>query len=385
MKTLPAAVDIVVVGGGIIGVSCAHRLAESGVDVLLLERGPLGGGSTAKAAGGIRSSFTSRVNIELGLAGLEEYAAFADRYGTEIDFRRDGYLYLLTDPAELPEFERGVALQNSYGVHSRLVDAAEAKRVSPLIDTEGVVAAVWSPGDAKATPDSAVQGYARAARAHGATLRTGVTVDGIDRDGDEITGVRTSAGRVRTPAVLCAAGAWSRAVGAFAGVDLPVEPHRRQVVFTGPVAGIPDSVPLTVEMPSAFYFHREGDGLAMSFPDPLARPGFDTRYEAGTWLPRLAELAQRRVPSVFDAGVRTAWAGLYEMTPDHNQLVGEAAGVSRFLYAAGFSGHGFQMGPAIGVVMRDLFLGRTPAIDIAELDVRRFAERTATAAEHNIV
>jgi sarcosine oxidase subunit beta len=385
MESLPERTDVVVIGGGIIGVACAYRLAAAGVSVLLLERDSLGAGSTAKAAGGIRSSFTTRVNIEIGLRGLAEYASFAETYGTEIDFRRDGYLYLITDPADLPEFERCVGLQNSYGVRSRLVEPAEARRFSPLIDTEGVVAALWSPEDAKATPDSAVQGYARAARGHGAVLRTGVEVVGIERDGDEITGVRTSDAFVRTNAVVCAAGAWSGRVGEFAGVDLPVRPFRRQVVFTGPVAELPESVPLTIEMPSAFYFHREGLGLAMSFCDGDGDPGFDTRYQPGDWLPKLAEIAARRVPAVLDAGIRSGWAGLYEVTPDRNQIVGESVHLSRFFYATGFSGHGFQMGPAVGELVRDLYLGRTPSVDITELDVRRFADDRAVTREHNIV
>ncbi|MFJ8917334.1 NAD(P)/FAD-dependent oxidoreductase [Amycolatopsis sp. NPDC102389] len=385
MESLPERTDVVVIGGGIIGVACAYRLAAAGVSVLLLERDILGAGSTAKAAGGIRSSFTTRVNIEIGLRGLAEYASFAETYGTEIDFRRDGYLYLVTDPADLPEFERCAELQNSYGVRSRLVEPAEARRFSPLIDTEGVVAALWSPDDAKATPDAAVQGYARAARGHGAVLKTGVEVVGIERDGDEITGVRTSGGFVRTDAVVCAAGAWSGRIGELAGVELPVRPYRRQVVFTGPVADLPESVPLTIEMPSAFYFHREGLGLAMSFCDGDGDPGFDTRYQPGEWLPKLAEIAARRVPAVLDAGIRGGWAGLYEVTPDRNQIVGESVHLSRFFYATGFSGHGFQMGPAVGELVRDLYLGRVPAIDITGLDVRRFAGDRAVTREHNIV
>lgn len=371
--------EIVVIGGGVIGVSCAFRLAEAGVDVLLLDRAGLGEASTAKAAGGIRSSFTHRVNVELGLRGLAEYSAFP----AEIDFRRDGYLYLITDPADVPAFERCLELQREHGVRSRLIDAAEARRVMPLLDAEGVVAALWSEDDAKATPDAVVQGYARAARACGARLRTGVEVTGIERDGSVLTGVVTSAGFIRTGAVVCAAGAWSGRVGELAGLDLPVRPFRRQVVFTGPM-DLPERVPLTIEMPSAFYFHREGPGLAMSFCEDDGFPGFSTRYEPGAWLDRLAELAGHRVPAVLDAGIRTAWAGLYEMTPDHNQIIGESVELSRFFYATGYSGHGFQMAPATGELIRDLYLGREPAIDISDLDVRRFAKASATR-EHNIV
>ncbi len=377
--------ECVVIGGGVIGVSCAFRLAEAGVDVLLLERGELGGGSTAKAAGGIRSSFTTRVNVELGLRGLAAYSAFSRDFGVEIDFRRDGYLYLLTDTADVPAIGHCAELQREYGVRSRLLDPAEAKDALPLIETDGIVAALWSPDDAKATPDAVVQGYARAARACGATLRTGVEVTGIERDGDTLTGVVTTAGFVRTGAVVCAAGAWSGRIGELAGLELPVRPYRRQVVFTGPVPGLPESVPLTIELPSAFYFHREGPGLAMSFSENDGFPGFGTGYEPGEWLPRLAELAGRRIPAVLDAGVRTAWAGLYEMTPDRNQIIGRSVLLSRFFYATGFSGHGFQMAPATGELIRDLYLEREPAVDIAELDVRRFEAGDTAPVEHHIV
>lgn len=377
--------EVVVIGGGVVGVSCAFRLAEAGADVLLLERGGLGEGSTAKAAGGVRSSFTSRVNVELGLRGLAEYSAFSGTFGTEIDFRRDGYLYLITDPADVPAIGHCAELQREYGVRSHLLDPAEVRDIVPLVEPAGIVAALWSPDDAKATPDAVVRGYARAARACGATLRTGVEVTGIERDGDALAGVVTTAGFVRTGAVVCAAGAWSGRVGELAGLDLPVRPFRRQVVFTGPVPGLPGSVPLTIELPSAFYFHREGPGLAMSFCEDDGFPGFGTHYEAGEWLPRLAELAGRRIPAVLDAGVRTAWAGLYEMTPDRNQIIGESVLLSRFFYATGFSGHGFQMAPAAGELVRDLYLGRSPAVDIGALDVRRFAAGDTAPAERHIV
>jgi sarcosine oxidase subunit beta len=383
--SLPPMAECVVIGGGVIGVSCAFRLAEAGVDVLLLERGELGGGSTAKAAGGIRSSFTTRVNVELGLRGLAAYSAFSRDFGVEIDFRRDGYLYLLTDPADVPAIGHCAELQREYGVRSHLLDPAEAKDVLSLIEPAGIVAALWSPDDAKATPDAVVQGYARAARACGATLRTGVEVTGIERDGDTLTGVVTTAGFVRTGAVVCAAGAWSGRIGELAGLELPVRPYRRQVVFTGPVPGLPESVPLTIELPSAFYFHREGPGLAMSFSEDDGFPGFGTAYEPGGWLPRLAELAGRRIPAVLDAGVRTAWAGLYEMTPDRNQILGRSVLLSRFFYATGFSGHGFQMAPAAGELIRDLYLEREPAVDITELDVRRFGSAGTAPVERHIV
>jgi sarcosine oxidase subunit beta len=253
-----------------------------------------------------------------------------------------------------------------------MVEPAEAQRLSPLITTDGLLA--FSPTDGHCSPESVVLGYATAARRHGARLVTGCEVTGIERAGSSVTGVVTDRGTVRTPLVVCAAGAWSQEVGRWAGVDLPVTPVRRQVLTTpsGPAgAPLPDDLPMTIDFATSFYFHREGPGLLLGMSDPDEPPGFDTRRDDG-WFPRLSAAVERRAPGLLDVGLSGGWAGLYEMTPDHNGLVGEAEGVSRFLYATGFSGHGFLMGPAVGEVMRDLVLGRPTAVDVSALDVGRF-------------
>ncbi len=384
---IPRRAEVVVVGGGVIGTSCAFHLAEAGVgDVVLVERDRLGSGSTCRAVGGVRSSFTSRANIEIGLRSLEAYSRFPERPGQEIDLRRVGYLYLISDAEDLAAFESGVALQRSLGVQSRIIEPSQAKRLSPLIETDGLLAAAWSPQDGTATPESVVLGYAAGARRHGAVLRTGVTVTGVDVDAGEVTAVRTDAGAISTGTVICAAGAWSARIGAMVGVDLPVTPYRRQVVFTEPILGLPDRLPLTVDFPSTFYFHGEGRGLVLGFSDPDEPPGFNLDYETEEWLPKLFALAERRAPSVLDAGLTGGWAGLYEITPDHSQIIGEVGEVSRFLYATGFSGHGFLMGPAVGEIIRDLYLGRPPFLDVSGFDVGRFSGPAAPVArEHNIV
>jgi sarcosine oxidase subunit beta len=369
----PDRASVVIVGGGVMGVSAAFHLAEAGVrDVVLLERGALGSGSTVKAAGGVRAQFSDEVNIRLGARSLEAFARFPTRPGQEIDLRRVGYLFLLSEPEHVAEFERNVVAQNALGVPSRMLDVAHARRLSPLISTDGLLAAAYSPDDGHCTPESVVLGYATAARRSGARLLTGTTVTGIDVVGGEIRGVVTDRGVIATGTVICAAGAWSAAVGRFVGVDLPVTPLRRQVVLTGPVPGLPAVVPFTIDFSSTFYFHREGRGLLVGMSDPAQEPGFHLD-RSDDWLPRLAEAVGRRAPALLDAGVTGGWAGLYEVTPDHNALIGESRGVSRFLYATGFSGHGFLQGPAVGEVLRDLVLGRAPVVDVSALDVSRFA------------
>jgi sarcosine oxidase, subunit beta len=372
-SSLPNTASVVIIGGGVMGTSIAFHLAEAGVrDVVLLERAQLGSGSTCKAAGGVRAQFSDALNIELGARSLEAFTRFTQRPGQEIDLHRVGYLFLLSTPEDVAAFERDVALQNEFGVTSRMVDVATAKELSPLIDTDGLLAAAYSPDDGFCTPESVVLGYAVAARRLGTKLLTRIAVTDLEADGDEIRAVVTDRGTIRSGAVVCAAGAWSRAIGEMAGVDLPVTPLRRQIVFTEPMPELPEQIAFTIDFASTFYFHREGPGLLMGMSDPEQEPGFDLDY-SDEWLPRLGAAIARRAPRLLDVGLVNGWAGLYEDTPDHNALIGRADAPANFLYATGFSGHGFLQAPAVGEVVRDLYLGRRPVVDVSPLGAARFA------------
>jgi sarcosine oxidase subunit beta len=381
---LPARASVVVVGGGVVGLSTAYHLARAGVtDVVLVEKGELGSGSTCKAAGGVRAQFSDAVNIELGLRSLRTFETFHDTFGQDIDLHQVGYLFLLEEPEHVEAFTSNVALQNDLGVPSRMLEVAEAKALSPLVDTSGLLAAAYSPTDGHCTPESVVGGYARAARAAGVHVVRGCAVTAIDSSGGVVDRVVTERGSITTDTVICAAGPWSRAVGAMVGVDLPVDPLRRQILTTEPVPDLDPDTPFTIDFTSSFYFHGEGPGLLLGMSDPDETPGFKLG-RSDTWLTGLGDAIERRAPSLGEVGLAAGWAGLYEMTPDHNALVGEAADVSRFLYATGFSGHGFLMGPAIGEVMRDLYLGRAPVVDVSSHSAGRFAG-TGPRPELNIV
>lgn len=372
----PSSASVVVIGGGVMGLSAAHHLARAGVrDVVLLDKGGLGSGSTCKAAGGVRAQFSDPVNIALGARSLETFREFPRLFGQEIDFHEVGYLFLLDSRLAVTAFEANVALQNHLGVPSRVIGVDEACRLSPLVSPEGLLAAAYSPADGHCTPESVVLGYASAARRAGATLLSHCAATGIDvRDG-QIVGVRTEAGTIRTDAVVCAAGAWSAEVGAWAGVDLPVSPLRRQVLVTEPVPGLDPRTPFTIDFGTSLYFHGEGHGaglgLLLGMSDPDETPGFALTRSDG-WLPRLGAAIERRAPALAEVGIAGGWAGLYETTPDNNALIGRADTVEGFLYATGFSGHGFLMGPAVGEVVRDLYLGAEPFVDVTGLSAARF-------------
>jgi sarcosine oxidase subunit beta len=352
---------VVIVGGGVIGASIAFHLAEAGVeDILLVERGELGSGSTSKGAGGVRAMFSDELNVRIALRSLEAWGAFGERPGWEIELRQVGYLFLLSTGEDVTAFERGVELQNRLGVPSRMVSVDEAHELSPLAGLDGVLAGAFCPLAGHATPEGAVQGYASAARANGARIETHANVTGV-----EAGAVRMEDGRtVEAGCMVCAAGPWSREVGALAGIELDVTPERRRIAFTGALDGLPHTVPMTIDFSTGFYFHREGPGLLFGTNDVR-----DTQDE---WLEAAEPVLGRRAPILLDAPIAGGWWGDYEMTPDHNALIGEAgAAPGRFLYATGFSGHGFQMAPAVGEVVRDLYLGREPFVDVAPLAAER--------------
>nr|WP_030561835.1 FAD-binding oxidoreductase [Streptomyces aureocirculatus] len=377
----PAApAPVVIVGGGVIGLSIAFHLAESGVrDLVVVERGTLGSGSSGKPIGGVRAQFSDPLNIALGLRSLRAYEDFAGRPGGDIRFDRVGYLFLLSEPADLAAFEASVEVQNRMGVPSRIVSPERARELCPYVRAEGLVGAVHSPDDGHARPGLVVRGYARAAARAGVRFRTGTTVTGVDVDTDagRVTAVRTDRGVIPCAALVCAAGAWSAGIGEAAGVPLPVRPLRRQIALTRPPRPPrppAPRIPFTIDFSSTAYFHNgDGGGLLIGLADPGQEEGFDTTW-SDDWVELFRDAARVRAPDVAELEVVDGWAGLYEVTPDCNALIGRAPDVANFLYATGFSGHGFLQAPAVGEVVRDLYLGREPFVDVSPLSADRFAD-----------
>jgi sarcosine oxidase, subunit beta len=342
-----------VIGGGALGASAAYHLRRLGVDgVVLVERDVLASGSTSKSAGGIRTQFADELNIRIALRSLDEF----ERMGDEIAFRQHGYLFLLDNEDDVAVFRDALALQHSLGVPSLELAPAGALELVPQLEVGDILAATYCPRDGYATPEAVVQWYVRRS---GATVRQSCAATGIEvRDG-RIAAVETTQGRIVTDTVVCCGGMWSRDVAALAGVNLPVDGEARSMWFTPADGGLPQALPLTIDFSSGFYVHREGGGLA-----------FGGRERA---LEDVAEAAARRLPVLADLPVQSSWWGWYDVSPDWNALVGEAPDVSRFLYATGFSGHGFQQAPAVGEHLGELVVGRAPTLDLAAFSAERFA------------
>jgi sarcosine oxidase subunit beta len=378
------------------GASVAYHLAQRNVtDVVLIEReAQLGTQSTGRNAGGFRHQFSHPANIELSRESIDLFAHFEERVGYPIDYWPDGYLFLLSTEASVDAFKRNVALQRAHGISVDWLTAREASELCPGLAVDGVLAATYCGDDGIADPNGITQGLAKAAQAHGVEIRRGEEVTAIRADKGRVTHVETSAGTIATYNVVNAAGAWAERIGRMAGLDVPVAPERRHIFIAQAPEGVswdqaehrhkvPASRLMVIDFESTFYFHREGGGLLFGMGDPDETPGFDTTVR-WDFLPRVIDVAIKRLPALADAAVSHAWAGLYEMTPDHNPIIGPARDLSGFYTIAGFSGHGFQHSPAAGRILADLLTGRDPQFDVTPFAPDRFAGQERNA-ELNVI
>ena len=383
---LPNTADVVIVGGGVMGASTAYHLAKRGVeDVLLLERQPFFGmEATGKCAGGIRHQFGTEVNVRLSLLSISKLDRFQEELGQPIDLNYCGYLFLLTNEEDLDVFRENVALQHRLGVETEWLAPEEIAELAPLVDLEGVLAGTFYDRDGLADPNSVVQGYCSGARRQGATLRNEVEVTDIRVAGGRLTEVVTDQGTVSAPVVVNAAGPWAGEIGRMAGVEIPVEPIRRQIVVTGPLPAVPPDFPFVIDFAQSLYFHREGEGILTGMSNHDQAPGFDQSIDQNWEIVHLGA-AMDRMPILERAGLASHWAGLYEVSPDAHPILGRVSEVEGLYCICGFSGHGFMHGSGCGQLLAEEILdGGAHTVDISSLYLDRFREGEEIVEYHVI-
>jgi len=376
---------VVIVGGGVIGASVAYHLAVRGVtDVLVVERSALGSGSTGRAAGGVRQQFSTEVNCRLSMLSVQKLLRFEEDTGWDPSFHQVGYLFLLARPDDWALFQRNVELQRRLGIPVSAITAAEAQAKAPPILVDDVLGATFCPTDGHADPTQVCLGYAAAARARGVEVASGVSVTGINVENGRIQAVETDAGRVATPLVVDAAGPWAARIAQMAGVDVPIRPYRHQLYFIERFPQAPDDAPMVVDFATSMYFRREGPGLLLGMTDRSEPSSFNTNTD-DAFLAMLIENAVRRMPAIEAAHLAGGWAGLYEVTPDANPILGPVPQVEGFLMAGGFSGHGFMHSPATGQLLAELIVdGAATTIDISPFSIERFSTGEL-AVEKNVI
>lgn len=378
---------VVVIGGGIVGCSSAYYLAERGADVVVCERSNVGAGSTERSVGGIRAQFSTPVNVALSRASMRVWDRFEEEFDADIAHRRVGYLFLARNEESANGLAETVAMQNEQGVPSEVLTPEEAREHCPGLRPEQFQSATYSPTDGFADPHLALQAFSVRAREVGVDIRTGVEVTDVLRDGNDVTGVRTTDGTIDADFVVNAAGPWASRVSAMADLDLPVSPERRQMAVVDPETPVPESVPLTIDLDTGSHFRPEREGAAIvgghfggeTRADPNA---YDKTSDLDWTIEAVETAAEWTTYFGPDSRIRRGWAGLYAVTPDHHPIIEET--VPGFVNAVGFSGHGFQHAPATGQLVAELVLdGEASLVDISGLDSARFAEGR-TIEERNV-
>jgi sarcosine oxidase, subunit beta len=372
--------DVVLIGGGIVGSSIAYHLVSAGCkNVLVLERETAQGkGSTGKSMGGVRAQFSTPVNIQMSLYSIPFYASFEERLGYPCDYRPQGYLFCATSDKHIAYLRANYEKQVAMGLKNvRLVGGDEIRSMFPQMRGDDIVGGSFCSTDGFVDPYSAMIGFMTWASEHGAILWKNATVQAItSQDANSGFEIETTRGKVSTRMVVNCAGAWSAEIANMVGIKLPVEPLRRMLVPSEPFDQFPHTAPMIIDMSNGFHFRPESRGFLLAWNDPEETPGYKTDFEP-SFIEKILTRAADRVPAFENLAVnpKRAWAGLYEMTPDHHPILGESPEVPGFFFANGFSGHGVMHAPATGKILSDLILfGKTDLIDASLLNFSRFAE-----------
>ncbi|MBA3633149.1 MAG: FAD-binding oxidoreductase [Acidobacteria bacterium] len=369
--------EIIIIGGGVVGASIAYHLTEKDVkDVLILERETRQGeGSTGKATGGIRTQFETEINIKMSLYSID----FFKNWGFDCGYEPRGYLFFTTDEKQFDYLKRNVERQKSFGVKD--IEIVDAKTISEIVEglnCEDIVGGSFGGRDGFINPLSVMEGFTKKALENGARVEFETQVFSIKTKGGKVKSVETNRGKIECETVVICAGAWAREIAKTAGVNLPVEPLKRQIVWAKSAADLPENLPMVIDLGSGFHFRPAKDfkrEILFAYPDKDEKPSFDTNFDE-SFIAKVYEKAKHRVPFLYETEVvrEKCRAGLYENTPDHHAILG-GCNVGGLYFANGFSGHGVMHSPATGRTLAEIILdGKASFLDVSMLDLARFKE-----------
>ncbi len=377
--------DAVIIGGGIIGLSVAFYLArEKAGNIVVIEKEPfLGSGATSKAAGGIRAQFSTKVNIEMSMLSEKLFERFEEDTGAKALFDQVGYMFLLQTDDEVTQFTKSYELQKSLGLNVQMLKPDEIPQYAPHISLDGIQFATFCPDDGLGDPHEFLSGYEHAARRMGVEIAFETEVTGIETNNGTVNLIKTSQGNIETPLVVNCTGPQTKLIGQMYGVDIPVEPIKRQIVTTGELDFLKPFFPMVVDVKSGLYFHKESKGMLLGWADKAVQPSFDISIDPD-YTDAILEKALDRIPQLEQAEVANQWAGLYETTPDHHAIIGWDSEIKGIFHCTGFSGHGFMQAPAAGLVTAEVITGKEPSVDITSLSPDRFGVGV-TVDETNVI
>lgn len=361
LRPLPDAVDVVIVGAGIMGLATAYHLSKDHARrrILVLDAGYLCGGASGRNGGGVRAQWSSEANVRLMRESLAACKEFAHEHRINTWFRQGGYLFLARDEQRAEELAKSVALQRRLGLATELIDGARAKRIVPQLEPAGVLAASFNADDAVVFPWPFVWGYAEGARALGVDIHTFCRVHAVETSAGAVSGVVTERGTVRAPVVVNACGAFSPELARSVGIDVPTKPHRHEICASEPLK--PFLGPLVAELGSGLYFSQSTRGEIVGGIGNPKTPEGTSQASSVRFLALYSRALLAACPSLSSLKIQRQWAGLYDLSPDHAPIVGAVDELPGFFLASGFMGHGFMMAPAVGKRLAHLLAtGQTP-------------------------
>lgn len=370
--------DCVIIGGGVIGCAVAYYLAAGGMDdVVLLESKSLSSGATGRCGGGIRQQWSTEANTRLAMESVRTFRSLESELEADVEFAQGGYLVLGYTQDDVAQFERNVAMQRRLGLDVETLSAEEVNdKVVRELNTSGVRLATYCPSDASANPFLVTQAYADAARRLGVSIELFTRATRVTARGGRIEGVQTPRGTVSTPRVVNAAGSHSLLLARTVGIELPIEPSRREILVTEPLDRFFD--PMIISFSFGIYFRQVRHGSVIGgFADPGEPAGFNETSSL-TFLTTMSRKLAHLMPALGRAKVVRQWAGLYDVTPDAQPILGPVDEIEGFYQANGFSGHGFMIAPAAAKVLAQVVRGEEPSLPIDRLNVRRFSEGKVT-------
>jgi len=377
--------DVIIIGGGIHGASLAFHLGQRGLKALVLEKKTLSSGATGRSSGLVRMHYDLEPESRLAWASFSYFRNWAETVGGDCGFTRTGFIQLV--PADYEDAMRdNVAMHQRIGIPSLLIDSADVKRLAPYFKTDDFNIAAYEPESGYADPSAATTSLMDAAKRLGAQLKQGVTVTGIQLASDKVTGVSTSEGDFSAPIIVNAAGAWAQPVAAMAGVNLPVDTWRHDVIFVRQPKAIPENYPTVIDNIHSMYFRSETGGLTLvgledKNPIGESADGYTDRAQPG-FVERAIDRICERIPAMEEGDLHSDQGGYDGITPDLRSILGQI-GPEGFYAQCGFSGTGFKIAPAVGLCMAELIVdGEAKTVNITPFDPNRFERGDLLKGEH---
>ncbi len=390
--TLPTRAEIVIIGGGVMGTSTAYHLAKLGkADVVLLEQGQLSCGTTWHAAGLVGQLRATESGTRLVQYSASLYESLEEETGLATGFKRVGGVTVARTPDRVVQLQRTAAAAEAYDLECEWLEPEAARERYPILETSDLLGALWLPGDGTVNPVDVTQSLARGARNQGVAIFEKTRVLDVTTQGGRVTGVVTDQGTIEAEIVVNCAGQWAKAIGAMAGVDVPLHSAEHFYVVTEQIDGVHRMLPILRDPDGYTYFKEEVGGLVVGGFEPVAKPWvapdqlpypFEFQLLEEDWdhFGILMESALHRIPALNHTGIKKFYNGPESFTPDNQFILGEAPEIAGFFVGAGFNSVGIASGGGAGRALAEWIVEGEPTSDLVAVDIRRFGGFNANNA-----